>query len=203
MTRRHKAGAWGLLLLPLALALSPAPGATGGAGQRLTVSQADGLSPDGQTVTVTGSGYDPAKGVYVAFCVLPKPGELPTPCGGGVDMSGASGSSKWISSNPPKYGEGLAQAYGAGGSFTVQLKISPVIGVAAEGSQVFDCREVACAVVTRADHTRTADRTQDVFVPVTFSGGFPTVAVAAGGGGVLLLGAAASAVVVVRRRRRA
>jgi hypothetical protein len=200
MTQRHKVGAWGLLLLPLVLALSPAPAATGGAGQRLTVSKAAGLSPDGETVTVTGSGFDPSKGVYVAFCVLPKPGELPTPCGGGADMSGASGASKWISSNPPKYGEGLAQPYGSGGSFTAQLKISPVIGVAAEGSQVFDCREVSCGIVTRADHTRTADRSQDVFVPVTFGGGFPTGAVAAGGGGVLVL--AAGAFLVVRRRRK-
>ncbi|WP_235030107.1 hypothetical protein [Nonomuraea solani] len=189
------------LLLPLALALSPAPAATGTAGQRLTVSQAAGLSPDGQTITVTGQGYDTSKGVYVAFCVLPKPGEPPTPCGGGADMSGASGASKWISSNPPKYGQGLAQPYGDAGSFTATLKISPVIGVAAEGSQVFDCREVACGVVTRADHTRTADRSQDVFVRVTFASGFPTGAVAAGAGGVLVL--AAGAVVVARRRKPA
>ncbi|MEV0381505.1 hypothetical protein [Nonomuraea sp. NPDC050643] len=200
MTQRHKVGA-ACLLLPLSLALSPSPAATGAAGQRLTVSQAAGLSPDGETITVTGSGYDASKGVYVAFCVLPKPGELPTPCGGGADLSGASGASKWISSNPPKYGEGLAQPYGDAGSFTVTLKISPVIGVAAEGSQVFDCRELSCGIVTRADHTRTADRSQDVFVPVTFAGGFPTGPVAAGVGGVLVL--AAGAVIVARRRRPA
>ncbi|GAA3607943.1 hypothetical protein GCM10022419_111120 [Nonomuraea rosea] len=189
------------LLLPLALALSPVPSATGAAGQRLTVSKAGGLSSEGETITVTGSGYDAAKGVYVAFCVLPKPGELPTPCGGGADLSGASGASKWISSNPPKYGDGLAQPYGDGGTFTATLKISPVIGVAAEGSQVFDCRELSCGVVTRADHTRTADRSQDVFVPVTFGGGFPVGAVAAGAGGVLVL--AAGAVIVARRRKPA
>ncbi len=34
----------------------------------LTVSPATGLSRDGQTVTVSGTGYDPAKAIYVAVC---------------------------------------------------------------------------------------------------------------------------------------
>ncbi|HEY6507598.1 MAG TPA: ABC transporter substrate-binding protein, partial [Vicinamibacterales bacterium] len=68
----------------------------------------------------------------------------------------------WVSSNPPPYGVGLAVPYGAGGTFSVQLDVGPVIK---EGT---DCRTLSCSVVTRADHTRLTDRSQDVLVPVTF-----------------------------------
>jgi len=148
------------------LAAPPAAADTTGRGtqgQRLTVSKTAGLNPAGETVTISGSGYDTNKGIYVAFCVDTGAGNVPSPCGGGADTSGTSGASHWISSNPPSYGEGLAEPYGAGGSFRVTLRITPVIGTV-------DCRTVKCAVVTRADHTRTSDRTQDVRVRVTFAG---------------------------------
>ena len=128
----------------------------------LTVSQASGIDPAGQTLTVTGAGYDSFKGVYVAFCLIPPTNQLPTPCGGGMDQSGASGASQWISSNPPPTGVGLAQPYGGGGSFTVSIAVTPTI-------QNVDCRRVRCAIVTRNDHTRTSDRSQDIFVPVVFA----------------------------------
>lgn len=148
------------------LAAPPAAADTTGRGtqgQRLTVSKSAGLNPAGETVTISGSGYDTNKGIYVAFCVDTGAGNVPSPCGGGADTSGTSGASHWISSNPPSYGEGLAEPYGAGGSFRVTLRITPVIGTV-------DCRTAKCAVVTRADHTRTSDRTQDVRVRVTFAG---------------------------------
>lgn len=128
----------------------------------LSVSLVTDLDPVSQTVTVAGSGYDEARGIYVAFCVVPPPGQPPTPCGGGVDMTGESGSSHWISSHPPDYGDGLAVPYGAGGSFEVELSVSAML------SADIDCRVVQCAVVTRNDHTRLADRGQDVIVPVWF-----------------------------------
>lgn len=142
-----------LLLLP-----SPADAAPS-----LSVSRQDGLSPDGQTVTISGSGFDTTKGIYVAYCVTPEPGQLPSPCGGGVDTSGTGGASVWISDNPPAYGDGLVEPFGPGGSFTVTLRATPTIGDV-------DCRVSSCAVVTRADHLRTSDRSQDVVVPVTFAG---------------------------------
>ncbi|WP_214111229.1 hypothetical protein [Acrocarpospora catenulata] len=166
---------------------------TGQAGQRLSISASE-LPEEGGTITVKGSGYDESKGIYLAFCVRPKPGELPTPCGGGADLTGATDSSKWISSTPPRYGEGLATPYGPGGTFETTLTINPRIG----GSPVFDCREIECVVVTRADHTRSADRTQDVLIPVTFGGGPPIALVAAAGGGVVVL--AAAGVLLLRRR---
>jgi hypothetical protein len=179
--------------------LAPSAGAAGTdgrgpAGQQLSVSATSGLDVKGSTVDVRGRGYDVEKGIYVAFCVVPAPGKVPTPCGGGADTSGGTGSSAWVSSNPPSYGKGLATPYESGGSFSVRLHISNKI------NDSTDCRKVACAVVTRADHTRTDDRSQDVFVPVTFaSTSGSTLPWAIGGAG--LLAAAAMGVVVLRRRR--
>ncbi|MFY1636330.1 hypothetical protein ACN27F_24160 [Solwaraspora sp. WMMB335] len=147
--------------LPAAPALADIS-ATGPGGQRLTVAKSDGVSRSGETVTVTGTGYDTDKGIYVAYCVDNGAGQLPTPCGGGVDMSGGTGSSHWISSNPPSYGEGLAVPYGPGGSFQVSIPLVTKIGDV-------DCTVRTCSVVTRADHTRTSDRSQDVRVPITFA----------------------------------
>ncbi|WP_017600318.1 hypothetical protein [Nocardiopsis lucentensis] len=136
----------------------------------LSVSQTTGLDPDGQTVTVTGTGYDTSKGIYVALCDISRAGadQAPSPCIGGVDMDGSSGSSVWVSSNPPPYGEGLAVPYdggGADGGFSVELTVRA-------GDANTDCTDASteCAVVTRNDHTRSSDRSQDVFVPITFSG---------------------------------
>lgn len=137
--------------------------------RQLTVSKAQGVDSAGERITVTGTGYDELKGIYVAFCLRPAPGQLPTPCGGGVDMTGESSGSVWISSNPPPYGEGLAVPYGPGGTFTVEIAVQPRI------SEDIDCTVVECVVVSRNDHTRTGDRSQDVAVPIVF--GTPPAAV--------------------------
>jgi MYXO-CTERM domain-containing protein len=132
----------------------------------LTVSQATDLDPAGQVITVSGAGYDDFKGVYIAFCVVPPTDQLPSPCGGGIDMEGTTGSSHWISSNAPPYGAGLAVPYGPGGTFETTLKVAPEVGNT-------DCRRVRCAVVTRNDHVRSTDRSQDIFVPVSFAAASP------------------------------
>ena len=80
-----------------------------------------------------------------------------------MDTTGTGTASAWISSNPPPYGVTLATPYTKGGTFRVRLTVSPVIN-----AQV-DCRTTACAIVTRADHTRPGDRRFDVAVPVTFA----------------------------------
>jgi iron complex transport system substrate-binding protein len=131
----------------------------------LEVDRADGLAPDGDVVRVRGSGFDTRVGIYVALCVLDgvESGAPPSPCGGGVDVEGTGGASIWISDTPPPYGVGLALPYGPGGTFDVELAVSVRIGDV-------DCRERACGVVTRADHLRRSDRSQDVVVPVTFAG---------------------------------
>ncbi len=146
--------------------------ASGPEGQTITVSKVEGLDPAGETVTVHGEGFDLATGIYVVVCVNTGAGQQPTPCLGGVDMEGSAGASAWISSNPPSYGEGLAQPFeevDGKGSFDVQLTVA--------GSDEFtDCLDPAqapngCVVGTRADHTRTADRSADVVIPITFAAG--------------------------------
>jgi hypothetical protein len=112
-------------------------------------------------VTVTGRGFDETVGIYLALCVMPKKGQLPTPCGGGVNKSGMSESSYWISSNPPPYGQSLAIEYLPGGRFAQQVSITRKIGK-------FDCRKVKCAITVRADHIREGDRSRDIFIPITF-----------------------------------
>ncbi|MFI6286940.1 endoglucanase [Streptomyces sp. NPDC051018] len=155
----------GLTVMGTARAATPGE-ATGPTGQKLTVSETKNIDPAGQKVTVTGTGYDVSKGIYLAVCAVPRPGEAPSPCLGGADMSGASGTSYWINNSP--YGEGLAKKFTVGsdgkGSFTLELTIKVKDGSA-------DCSQIACAVVTRADHTHIADREQDVIVPFTFGTG--------------------------------
>lgn len=133
-----------------------------GAGRTLTVTQAQDLNAQ-QRITVTGSGYDTSKGIYVALCVIPPTNRPPEPCAGGQDRTGTGGVSGWISSNPPDYGVGLARPYGPGGSFSVTLVANPNI------STSLDCFAVRCAVITRNDHLRASDRSQDLMVPITFT----------------------------------
>ena len=147
-----------------------AASASGPEGQTLTVSEVDGLDPDGDTITVHGEGYDVSTGIYVVVCVDNGAGQQATPCLGGVDMEGGGGSSAWISSNPPSYGEGLAQPFdevGGKGSFDVELSVTA-------SDEFTDCLDPAqapngCVVATRADHTRPGDRSADVRIPVTFA----------------------------------
>ena len=141
--------------------VTPRASATGRQGQRLTVTPTRGLSASGQTITVKGRGFSERVGVYVGLCVIPRSGMKPSPCGGGMDTDGSSQASAWISSNPPAYGLNLAKPYKRGGNFTVRIRVSPRIGTT-------DCRVVRCAVVARADHMRSNDRTWDVVVPVSF-----------------------------------
>jgi hypothetical protein len=171
-TSGRRAGAAGAALIILLLSIGAAVGAFGptppaaeaqGCPPWMAVSRTDGLDPNGETLSVSGGCFDESKGIYVAFCVVPPPGVAPSPCGGGVDMSGAGGLSHWIDSNPPPQGTGLATPFGPGGTFTVTMRPS------AQLNATVDCRRVRCAIVTRADHTRGSDRSQDVIVPISFA----------------------------------
>ena len=128
---------------------------------KLTVSQTTNLNPNGTSVTVRGSGYDITKGVYVIVCTQAAPGPQST-CVGGINIDGSSPSSVWVSSNPPSYAIGLTTEFQPDGSFNIA-----VLAVAKSGD--LDCILVKCGVVTRSDHLRYTDRTQDVFVPITFN----------------------------------
>ena len=139
--------------------------ATGASGQSLSADPATGLSPEGDTTKVTGSGYEPKLGIYVALCVDNGPGVTPEPCVGGGEPDAAS--SVWISSNPPSYAAGLAEPFGPNGTFEVDLEL-------AAADDYVDCLEVRCAVVTKADHTASANRSADARVPVSWAGQDPT-----------------------------
>jgi hypothetical protein len=154
-----------LLALILVFSISSMPFSSaasikGAQGQVLSVSKT--TVKNGSVVTVKGDFFDETVGIYLAFCVIPAKGKAPTPCGGGVNKAGLSEASFWISSNPPPYAAGLTDEYLPGGRFTHTVKISRFIGKV-------DCRKVKCAVTVRADHLRSTDRTQDLFIPITIS----------------------------------
>ncbi len=134
---------------------------TGDNGQRVIVSKTEDLNPRKQRIIVRGRNFDPRVGIYVGLCVQPKKGQKPTPCGGGVDMQGASGSSAWISSNPPPYARSLVTPFKKNGRFRTVITVSSKIGDV-------DCRRVQCAIAVRADHLRSRDRSHDVIIPVDF-----------------------------------
>ena len=151
----------GLLVAPEVATAAPIKSVTGSNGAILSVNKVSNLK-SGDQLTITGTHFDETVGIYVAMCKVVAKTELPTPCGGGIDKTGASKSSVWISSNAPSYGTGLARPYGVGGRFNVTIKVSPMIGK-------LDCRKIACAVYVRADHTRGDDRSYDLKVPITFA----------------------------------
>lgn len=155
----------GLVITSLAIAslmITPAHAAPkavkGSLGQTLKASITTVKS--GAMVSVTGDHFDETVGIYLGFCVIPKKGAAPTPCGGGVNKAGTGEASFWISSNPPPYGVGLAEDFLPGGRFTKKLKISKMIGK-------FDCTKIKCAITVRADHLRSDDRSYDLFIPIT------------------------------------
>ncbi|MFE2500995.1 hypothetical protein [Streptomyces rubiginosohelvolus] len=173
LRRRAGTAAVAALLLagiPVGAAVSADAGtpktATGPQGQKLTVSATTGLDPAQQKVRVRGEGYGLTTGIYVALCKDNGENRVPSPCLGGADMSGASKTSQWIVPPGDPYEGDLAQAFGPGGTFDVEIEI-------AQKGDGLDCAEVACSVVTRADHRAAGDRTQDVRIPVAFAGQDP------------------------------
>ena len=145
----------------LVCSINPSQAVTGKHGETLSVSKTNAIK-SGDVLTVTGKDFDQTVGIYLAICKIARASALPSPCGGGADKTGKLGASYWISSNPPSYGRGLAVPFQKNGFFLVSLKVSQMIGTV-------DCRKVPCAVYVRADHTRTQDRTHDLYVPISFS----------------------------------
>ena len=111
-------------------------------------------------IKVSGRNFDETVGIYLAYCVVPKKGAMPSPCGGGVNKSGTGEASYWISSNPPPYGVGLAIPFTPGGRFTEVVAVTRKIGK-------FDCRKVKCAITVRSDHLHEGDRSHDIYIPIS------------------------------------
>ncbi|MEU6314755.1 neocarzinostatin apoprotein domain-containing protein [Streptomyces sp. NPDC047014] len=132
---------------------------------QLSVTAPSSAAASGQNITVTGSGFNAGKGIYVGLCAVSgaQGANKPTPCLGGSDQSGTTGASHWVNNT---FGGTLANTskYGPGGSFNVTIHVKADLG----GGQI--CGEtVQCAVVTRADHFNSSNRKYDVHVPVTFN----------------------------------
>jgi hypothetical protein len=152
-----------ILLATLLALLAPASAqaavtSTGSNGASISIAQSK-FTKDTK-VKVSGRNFDETVGIYLAYCVVPKKGAAPSPCGGGVNKSGTGEASYWISSNPPPYGDGLAIAYAPGGRFTEVVAITRKIGN-------FDCRKVKCAITVRSDHLHEGDRSHDIFIPIS------------------------------------
>jgi len=129
----------------------------------------------GDRFIVSGTGYDPARGIYVAICAIPDdPSVKPGPCLGGVPAQEAVESpegtiqfapSNWIND------DWAWKLFGArsyddrdSGTFTAYLEVPPT------ADDHVDCRVEACALYTRNDHTASGDRVQDVYIPLGFAG---------------------------------
>lgn len=132
------------------------------------------LAP-GDRFVVSGSGFDPERGIYVAICAIPDdPTIKPGPCLGGVPAQEATdveagtiqfAASNWIND------DWAWRLFGArsfddrdSGTFTAYLEVPET------ADEHVDCREVACAVYTRNDHTAASDRVQDLYIPLGFVG---------------------------------
>lgn len=155
--------------------------ATGADGRTrtLSVETLDGKPADlsklraGEVLTVRGSGYDPSIGIYVSICVVPEnPETKPSPCLGGLPEGAMSGeaagteealSSAWITDDWAwKAFANKGYDDSKNGAFSIRLLVPPA---SQEGA---DCTVQKCALATRADHTASTDRVQDMLLPVAF-----------------------------------
>ncbi|NEA22127.1 hypothetical protein, partial [Actinomadura bangladeshensis] len=125
----------------------------------LRVSQTANLAPAGQSVTVSGSGFDAARnngfGVYVVF----------GPRRAGFHRNAnAFASAVWVH---PKGGGGGQARMTAAGTFSVALTVKAKY-TDGDGRAV-DCAATGCYVMAFAAHG-VPDRSQDAFVPMSFRG---------------------------------
>jgi len=157
--------------------------ATGDDGRErsILVTDAGGGEPDtsalepGDRLVVHGSGYDAEQGIYVAICAIPgDPSVKPGPCLGGVpSQEGEEVEAGTVQYAPSNWinDDWAWKLFGArsyddpeAGTFTAYLEVPE------PADEHLDCRDVACAIYTRNDHTAASDRVQDLFVPVGFAG---------------------------------
>jgi len=144
----------------------------------VVVTPATDANPDGQTFTVTGSGFNPnppvpggptGTGSYVAFG--PDPALLPA---SPAFYQGTSyyQAAVWARLNPPSITDGQ-KAMNADGtfSFTFTTGGSPraLTAVYTSPAGTYDCTAIQCGILTFRSQGN-ADRSQDTFTPVSFAG---------------------------------
>lgn len=125
----------------------------------LRVSPSTGLDPNGQTISVSGSGFDPNRnnkfGVYVVFG--PRRADYYT-------NSGNYGAALWV--HPGGAGSGQARM-SPSGTFSVSLTVKA--RYTDSSGRAVDCTRTRCYVMTFAAHG-VPDRSQDTLIPVSFKG---------------------------------
>ncbi|MDQ1205395.1 HtaA domain-containing protein [Microbacterium sp. SORGH_AS_0862] len=122
----------------------------------LAVSKSTDLARTGETITVTGSGYDPTKPMYLTTCT-----DIPLEDVTFAFISaGCTGGAKLISPNPTRP---TMVKLNADGTFETTLTVAP--------------KGATTAVYTIADHTAQADRSQDAKVSVSFDIPAPSLTV--------------------------
>ena len=156
--------------------------ATGDDGRTRTISVAtdSGAVPDlsslsaGDRLVVSGEGFDPDLGLYVAVCKVPDElDERPGPCLGGVGSQEVEefeegvvqyAASNWIN------GAFTWRLFGArsfddaeAGTFTAYIELPPV------ADENVDCGIDQCGLFTRNDHTAISDRVQDLYLPLRWA----------------------------------
>ncbi|MCC5611638.1 hypothetical protein LC612_34125 [Nostoc sp. CHAB 5834] len=146
----------------------------------ISVVTEDGAEPDlsaiaaGDRLVVSGEGFDPDLGLYVAVCKVPDEIDTrPGPCLGGVGSQEVEefdegvvqyAASNWIN------GAFAWRLFGArsfddadAGTFTAYIEVPPV------ADQNVDCGVEACGLYTRNDHTALNDRVQDLYLPLRWA----------------------------------
>ncbi|MGX7677844.1 neocarzinostatin apoprotein domain-containing protein [Jatrophihabitans sp. DSM 45814] len=118
-------------------------------GPKLTLSAATALQP-GQAVTVSGRGFKPGKGVYVAQTVAHPASGVPS------NYANAQ----------------YVPAVGADGTFSTTVTLTATY-TPARATEVTDCLAVSCYIASFNDHTDLANRDQDVWSPITFATSTP------------------------------
>ena len=129
---------------------------------------------EGDRLIVSGDGFDGSRGIYVAVCGVPD--ELdgkPGPCLGGVGSQEVEefeeGVVQYAASNWINEAFALrlfgSRSYDdtAAGTFTAYIEVP------AAADENLDCTVEVCGLYTRNDHTATADRLQDLYVPLTWA----------------------------------
>ncbi len=116
---------------------------------RVTVAPTAGLDPEGDSVTVSGTGFRPGSGVYVALTAIPQAAD--------------SYPAHWYGSGVWLRGDTAPDSQGA---FSTPLD---VVGAFDKGGSSYDCLETQCYVAVFNDRNDLANRDQDVWTPVSFA----------------------------------
>lgn len=136
------------------LGTTGAPVASANGGPELAVTPSTGLDPEGQDVTVDGTGYTAGQGVYVQYCKQPDATPGSGAAGRATHCDPAQANQRWI--NP----------IDEDGSFSTTVPVTPTI---VKSGVTVDCQVEQCGIFTRRDHVGGgSDFSSDRFTPISF-----------------------------------